>query len=87
MEEFPEMVQTFPSTMDRNPSTRQKLVVGFYMVIWYFSRQGRFKQGLWSRNVCQLEFTFEDYFDKILSQELWLHKVVVKHIGLQNYIV
>lgn len=86
MKEFPEIVQTSPSTMDRNPSTRKKLV-DFYMVIWYFSRQGRFKQGLWSRNVCQLESTFEDYFDKILSQELWLHKVVVKHIGLQNYIV
>jgi len=29
MKEFPEIVQTSPSTMDRNPSTRKKLVVGF----------------------------------------------------------
>ena len=29
MEEFPKMVQTSPSTMDRNPFIRQKLVVGF----------------------------------------------------------
>ena len=59
----------------------------FYMGIWYCSRQGRFKQGLWSRNVCQLESTLEDYFDRIWSQELWLHKMVVEHNGLQNYIV
>lgn len=29
----------------------------------------------------QLKFTFEDLFDKILSQGMWLHRVVVKYKG------